>query len=483
MDRPHRALFELYPEIGSVKLYRRYAQLRNFYWLDMLLAEIARRLGVSEWTVRCMVPEEVMASVPVRRLVDPAARARLRGCVYALVAGEEHVTAGKPAAQLRQLFRPRSPGRRASKVLQGVVASRGKAAGPCKVIIRADDCGAEFARGTIVVSESTDPDLVRFLRAAGGVLTEQGGVTAHAAIICRELGIPTIIGIEGLLDNVHDGDWVEVDAERGVVTVAGTRHRPEPGAAAPAHSPNVIGTKAYNLGVVRSFGFRVPDYTLLPYEEAERVATRPESLPSRQLVRRVHAELGLTNGDRLAVRSSAVTEDRADGSAAGAYRSLLDISPEDIPAALRDFVESNRAGRNGHAYCGSVIIQRMIRGDCAGVCLTQETRTGHGDAVIIEMTAGGNTGVTGGTARPDRLVVDRRTGDILQEERRCARLRRQAIDLGRMVQQFLTLEARFGTPLDIEWALADRELYILQARPIVEGRRADGAGPQPDSGV
>lgn len=483
LDRPHRALFELYPEIGAVKLYRRYAQLRNFYWLDMLLAEIARRLGVSEWTARCMVPEEVTASLGARRLVDPAIRARLKGCVFALVGGQEQILVGRPAAQVRQLFRPSSPGRGTAKVLQGVVASRGKAAGPCKVIIRADDCAGEFAKGTIVVSESTDPDLVRFLRAAGGVLTEQGGVTAHAAIICRELGIPTIIGIDGLLEQVHDGDWVEVDAERGVVTVTGTPPRPEPAASAPAHAPEVIGAKAYNLGVVRSLGFRVPDYTLLRYDEARQVADRPESRPSRQLIERVLAPLGLANGDLLALRSSAVAEDRADGSAAGAYRSLLNVRPEQVAAALRDFVASNRAGRNGSAYYGSVIIQRMIRGDCAGVCLTQETRTGHGDAVIIEMTAGGNTGVTGGTARPDRLVVDRRTGDILQEERRCARLRRQVIDLGHLVQQFLTLEARFGTPLDIEWALADRELYILQARPIVAGRPAGGAGPTPESGV
>ncbi len=483
LDRPHRALFELYPEIGAAKLYRRYAQLRNFYWLDMLLAEIARRLGVSEWTVRCMVPEEIIASVEARRLVDPTIRARREGCVYAVFAGQEHVVAGKQAEELRQLSRPTSPDGQAAKVLHGIVASRGKAAGFCKVIIRADDCRAEFEPGTIVVSESTDPDLVRFLRVAGGVLTEQGGVTAHAAIICRELGIPTIIGIDGLLEKVHDGDWVDMDAERGTVAVTGTRPKPPPGLSALTHSPEVIGAKAYNLGVVRSLGFRVPAYVLLHHEEARQMADRPEGRPRRQLIERLLAPLGLTNGDTLALRSSAVAEDRADGSAAGAYRSLLNVGPNQVAAALRDFLESNRSGRHGGAYRGSIIIQRMIRGDCAGVCLTRESRTGHGDAVIIEMTAGGNTGVTGGTVRPDRLVVDRLTGDIIHEERCCRQLRGRALDLGRMVQQFLTLEARFGTPLDIEWALANRELYILQARPIVEGRGGAGAGPKPVSGV
>jgi hypothetical protein len=64
-------------------------------------------------------------------------------------------------------------------------------------------------------------------------------------------------------------------------------------------------------------------------------------------------------------------------------------------------------------------------------------------------------------------VVDRLTGDILEADRRCPELRQAAIDLAALVQQFLTLEARFGQPLDIEWVWADGKLYILQARPIV----------------
>jgi phosphohistidine swiveling domain-containing protein len=484
LDGPHRALFEQYPEIGAVKLYRRYAQLRNFHVLDLLLAEIARRLGVSEWTVRCMLPEEVIASVQSRRLVNPAIGARLGGCMYVVVDGAEHVVAGNEAAELRQLFRSGSPGRREPGVLHGVVACRGKAAGRCKVVIRGDDCRTGFENGTIVVSESTDPDLVPLLRAAGGVLTEQGGVTAHAAIICRELGVPTIIGIEGLLERVRDGDWLDVDADRGTVTLAGSRVQPDLGTAPLADSPEVVGAKAYNLGVVRSLGFRVPDFVLLGCEEAQRVARRPGSRPSRQLVHRVLGQLGLSNGDTLALRSSAVSEDRADGSGAGEYRSLLNVGRDQVAAALREFVASNRSGRNGAAYRGTVIVQRMIQADCAGVCLTQDGRTGYRNAIIIEMAAGGNTGVTGGTARPDRVVVDRLTGDILHEDCRCSRLRRRGIEVSRLVQQFMTLEARFGKPLDIEWALARRELYILQARPIVDGRRgAAGVGPNPDGGV
>jgi phosphoenolpyruvate synthase/pyruvate phosphate dikinase len=297
------------------------------------------------------------------------------------------------------------------------------------------------------------------------VLTEQGGVTSHAAIICRELGVPTIIGIEGLLDRVRDGDWLEIDAEHGTVVVKRSTERAvEPTA---NHSREKIGAKAFNLGLVRSMGYRVPDFVVLEFDRVRRIASAPQSRANRQQVQRVLDDLRVYNGDKLAVRSSCASEDHEEGSNAGQYRSLLDVGRLELPSALGEFVRTNRGDRSRRAYRGSVIVQRMVRPDCSGVCLTRDARTGNRDAVIIEMVAGANAAVTGGTVRPDRFVVDRLTGDILEEDRRCAELRNRAIDVTGLVRQFLTLEARFGRPLDVEWALVDRELYILQARPIV----------------
>jgi phosphohistidine swiveling domain-containing protein len=465
IDPAHQALFAIYPEIGAVKLYRRHAQLRNFYYLDMLLGEIARRLDVNEWTVRCMLPEEVIASLQAGSLIDPAIPERRDGCVYALIGGREQVLAGKPATELRRLLQPEARPSSSARVLHGMVVSQGLAVGPCQVIIRADDHRSAFEKGTILVSESTDPDLVPLLRNAAAVLTEQGGVTAHAALICRELGVPAVIGIDGLLERVHDGDWVEVDAEAGTVTLLkrGRAALPQP-----ELPPDQIGPKAYHLGVVQALGFRVPDYVVLPYDEVQRLAGRPASRRSRQVVQQVLGRLGVCNGDRLAVRSSAVVEDRDDASHAGEFRSLLNVRHEGMLDALGAFVHSNERSHNGTLYRGSVIVQRMVHGDCGGVCLTSAAHAGNGAAVIIEMTAGGNEGVTGGTVRPDRIVVDRLTGDILEEERRSAALRRQRPDVAQLVRQFLALEMRFGKPLDIEWVLAARDLYILQARPIVQ---------------
>src|SRR5262249_17150448 len=151
-----RALFEVYPQVGAAKLYRRYAQLRNFYYLDLVLAEVAGRLGVSEWTVRCMLPEEVAAALRSRRPIGASVRARTEGCLYALLGEEEYVLTGDAARELRRLMHERTRPRQDGPVLRGCVASRGKVVGPCKVVIRADAV-RDFPEGAIVVSESTDP--------------------------------------------------------------------------------------------------------------------------------------------------------------------------------------------------------------------------------------------------------------------------------------------------------------------------------------
>jgi phosphohistidine swiveling domain-containing protein len=468
IDVRHRPLFESYAEIGAVKLYRRNVQLRNFYGLDLLLAEIARRLGLVEWTVRSMLPEEVESSLQTGRVAVPGVEERTQDCLYAIIDGEEFVIGGAAARDFADRFQAKTRSHVAGGELTGVVASQGKSKGPCKIVIRADDVRGEFPEGTILVSESTDPDLLGLLRRAGAVLTEQGGVTSHAAVICRELGVPTIIGIDGLLEHVRDGDLLEVDAYRGVVKLP-AQHAPphETATLAATSSPDTVGTKAYNLGVVHAIGFRTPEFVVLDFDLVRRLADTTAGPGMNGPVEQTIARLALSADETAAIRSSSVQEDRDDGSLAGAFHSQLRVPAKEIGAALRTFVAVNRVSKTGLPYRGGVIVQRMIDADFAGVCLTRDERTGHGDTLVLEMTAGGNEAITGGTIVPDRFVVDRLTGDLLEVDRRCPALRGLSLDVGGLVQQFLTLEAKFGKPLDIEWAVAGDKLYILQARPIV----------------
>jgi len=106
--------------------------------------------------------------------------------------------------------------------LTGQVGNRGFYRGRVKVIpfdIKADylDHIAKMKKGQVLVTGSTGPELILACRKAGAIVTEEGGITSHAAIVSRELGIPCVIGTKVATKVFKDGDTVEVDALNGVV--------------------------------------------------------------------------------------------------------------------------------------------------------------------------------------------------------------------------------------------------------------------------
>jgi pyruvate, water dikinase len=81
-----------------------------------------------------------------------------------------------------------------------------------------EDCKL-LKRGEILVSNMTHPDYIIGMRKSGAIVTDEGGISSHAAIISRELGIPCIIGTKIATKVFKDGDHVEVDANKGIVKV------------------------------------------------------------------------------------------------------------------------------------------------------------------------------------------------------------------------------------------------------------------------
>ncbi|MBL8030980.1 MAG: hypothetical protein JNK33_01495, partial [Candidatus Doudnabacteria bacterium] len=114
----------------------------------------------------------------------------------------------------------------ARTILQGTVANSGRYTGLVKVIHYGyEDFEAVSAKitvmnqGDVLVAESTSPELLLACKKAGAILTNQGGLLSHAAIISRELAVPCIVGLGNATDILHDGDLVEVDATNGVVRI------------------------------------------------------------------------------------------------------------------------------------------------------------------------------------------------------------------------------------------------------------------------
>lgn len=101
--------------------------------------------------------------------------------------------------------------------LQGISAGTGKVTGPIKVIMSAHQ-DLELA-GEILVAKRTDPGWVTLFPSISGLLVEKGSLMSHSIIVAREMGIPTVVGIERLTERLSDGDVVSIDAAAGVVLI------------------------------------------------------------------------------------------------------------------------------------------------------------------------------------------------------------------------------------------------------------------------
>lgn len=75
----------------------------------------------------------------------------------------------------------------------------------------------KMKKGEVLVTGSTGPEMIKACHKAGAIITEEGGICSHAAIVSREFGIPCIVGTEIATDIFKDGDYIEVDANKGVV--------------------------------------------------------------------------------------------------------------------------------------------------------------------------------------------------------------------------------------------------------------------------
>ena len=102
---------------------------------------------------------------------------------------------------------------------KGMVACKGKKIKGVVKIIEESKNISKMNKGDILVANETTPDYIIGMKIAGAIITNQGGITSHAAIVSRELNIPCIIGTKIATKVLKDGDLVEVDANKGVVRI------------------------------------------------------------------------------------------------------------------------------------------------------------------------------------------------------------------------------------------------------------------------
>ena len=102
-------------------------------------------------------------------------------------------------------------------LVRGLGAAPGRAGGAVRLLHSLDEAG-KLADGDVLVTHMTSPDWVPLMRRAAAIVTDSGGMTCHAAIVSRELGIPCVVGTGEATKRLRDGEVVTVDATHSVVT-------------------------------------------------------------------------------------------------------------------------------------------------------------------------------------------------------------------------------------------------------------------------
>jgi pyruvate,water dikinase len=162
-------------------------------------------------------------------------------------------------------------------VVKGIAAGkRGFGLGKAKVVLNPQEAAKVMQKGDILVTDMTNPDYVPFMKLASAIVTDKGGVTCHAAIVSRELGIPCIVGTETATKFMVSGKEYTVDSRSGVVyegiipslteqlsSASGASTPSQVFAAGSFQSVPVTATKIYmNLGVPE----KIEEYKDLPFE-------------------------------------------------------------------------------------------------------------------------------------------------------------------------------------------------------------------------
>ncbi len=191
---------------GLLKQFSNFIELLCIHKLGDFAAEIdttSLRFGEVEDLL-------LRARVPSRKLV----KLRENGYVYAkgrLYLSDDLLSVIRKHGYS---YEPKEAGK-VEEFVGEVVCKAGKALGKVRLIFKEDDLGA-FRKGEILVAPMTQPIYMPAMRKAAAIVTDEGEITSHAAIACRELRKPCLIGTNSASLLLKDGDLLEVDTEKGV---------------------------------------------------------------------------------------------------------------------------------------------------------------------------------------------------------------------------------------------------------------------------
>ena len=206
-------LNEVFAEMQDI---RKKFVLESNHYHQLFLQRLSLEYDIPMDELICYSHSEVRALLQGESRVSVEEVIRRRHCVFAITDQDtRYVLSGEEAEGIYQAFAHIHDD---VNFLNGVIAQKGKVSGRVKIVMRSADI-SKVETGDIMVSSMTRPEMVAAMTKAAAFVTNEGGITCHAAIVAREMKKPCIIGTKSATKIFKDGDLVEVDADRGVVTL------------------------------------------------------------------------------------------------------------------------------------------------------------------------------------------------------------------------------------------------------------------------
>ncbi|OGE74266.1 MAG: hypothetical protein A3I07_00495 [Candidatus Doudnabacteria bacterium RIFCSPLOWO2_02_FULL_42_9] len=194
---------------------KKYSMMSNNI-IGLFMKEYSSRLKISFEEMKYTYIDELpqLISLDKVKLKVLIKKRKQASAVVATRGSGIFVYEGPDAKKLKKLIYPKTSN--SLEKISGMVASTGIAKGTVKVILTFQDM-KKMKKGNIIIASMTRPEMISAMNKASAIVTDEGGITSHAAIISRELKIPCIIGTKVATRVFKDGDMVEVDANNGIV--------------------------------------------------------------------------------------------------------------------------------------------------------------------------------------------------------------------------------------------------------------------------
>jgi len=186
----------------------------NFY-LNELFKIIAKSKKISLIEVKYMHPKEIKELLLKNKPVDKKIlEARRRLSIWIGSKDKEWWFIEEEARRIQKIIFGKKV--ISQKTISGIPASAGTVRGTVRIVL--DPKKDKFYKNEILVASMTRPDYLPLIKKAKAIVTDEGGLTCHAAIVAREFGIPCIVGTKIATKALKNGDKIEVRAHRGTIT-------------------------------------------------------------------------------------------------------------------------------------------------------------------------------------------------------------------------------------------------------------------------